>query len=237
MNPESRYEYKYQLSQTLYRSVRNALTGFMRLDGYSLRGKKNRYLVRSLYYDTDDLRAVYEKVHGERNRIKARIRTYTDLWDNAEFASIELKTKFGSQTRKFATRTSMDMLKHYLKTGGWPRKEDPVLEEFERYVRLNHLRPKVLVDYEREAFVPLIESDTRVTFDHLVRFANSSELFPSNAHFRSLERHQVILEIKVREDQPNWLQGIVKKLSLSSAPNSKYVDGIRQTRHDVTFMR
>jgi hypothetical protein len=72
-----RFEAKYKISRYQYYQVKNALAPFMQLDPFSNAAPKNKYLVRSLYFDTADYQAYYEKINGDCNRVKFRIRAYS----------------------------------------------------------------------------------------------------------------------------------------------------------------
>jgi SPX domain protein involved in polyphosphate accumulation len=231
-----RFEYKYPLSSPVYRRLTAALRPYARHDEYSRRNADHRYYVRSLYFDTSDYRAYAEKVTGESNRIKLRIRTYARKAVEAEFVSVELKTREGALVRKFSTHVSLDEYLHFEEHRSWTR-SDPVLIEFERLVRLGDLRPVLLVDYWREAFVARDRADVRVTIDHGVVAAQSAELFPERALFRSSDPLIAVLEIKVADARPDWLEGLVRGFDLQSVPNSKYARGIEQTQNRILVRR
>jgi hypothetical protein len=227
-----RFEYKYHLPPTSHRRLLAALRPWVHRDAYSEKGEEGRYFVRSLYYDTADYRAYTEKLHGERNRIKLRVRTYHTARDDAATVSVELKTRSGSLVRKFATHTPWPCWCAFARTGSW-RSDVPELVEFERRVRLAHQRPVVLVDYWREAFVPKDRSEVRITVDHDLRAAAATELYPERARFRVVGPRCPILEIKTAGDAPDWLDRIVKDFGLKSQPNSKYAQAAEATQNGL----
>ncbi|MFW6229203.1 MAG: VTC domain-containing protein, partial [Alkalispirochaeta sp.] len=92
MNGVSRFERKYLLDLDEYYPLRNRIRAFAESDHYT-RLAGHSYLVRSIYYDTRDYRAWYEKEDGDFGRIKLRIRAYTDRRDACRTVSVEIKTK------------------------------------------------------------------------------------------------------------------------------------------------
>lgn len=231
-----RFELKYRISPWQYNCVKNALQPYMQLDDYTLVSPSDGYLVRSLYFDTFDYKAYHEKMGGDFGRIKIRVRSYTDLESENLPLRVELKTRRGSAMEKFSTFIPAQAFAEFLKTWHWPEsidRNDPVLMEFERLLHLRALRPKILVTYQREGFTSRSREDLRITFDHHVRSASASSLFPQNPFFRDHHRHVTILEIKCRNQRPVWLTEIVKRHNLKVVANSKYTQGIEVVRPDV----
>ena len=134
---------------------------------------------------------------------------------------------------KFATRVAAEECDHFLRHRAWIDQTDPVLNEFRRLVLLRDQRPKLLVDYRREAFLPKDHTPARITFDQAMAYARADTLFPQTAFFRPPSRKWVVLEIKIADALPDWLQGVVRAFGLKAVPNSKYVHGIEQTQHAV----
>lgn len=228
-----RFELKYRLDLSTYQRLRCALRRFARHDHFSEAGRDRRYFVRSLYFDTYDYLAYEEKITGVANRIKLRIRSYWPTRAAARFVTLELKTKTGALVGKLAQRITLDEYDHFLTTRAWPQPLGPVADEFRRLLLLRVQQPRVIVDYDREALVPLDRSDVRITFDHGMRFAAATGLFPTRPFFHAERPQCVVLEIKYRTAQPVWLERLCRQYGLSSAPNSKYARGIEQTQHAI----
>ncbi len=74
----SRFELKYRIHYQDYLKIRNALQVYMKKDDYTKRAAGTGYLVRSLYYDTDEYASYHEKMDGDNERVKLRIRSYSD---------------------------------------------------------------------------------------------------------------------------------------------------------------
>lgn len=74
----SRFELKYRIHYQDYLKIRNALQIYMNRDKYTRAARGRGYLLRSLYYDTDDYASYHEKMDGNNQRIKLRIRSYSE---------------------------------------------------------------------------------------------------------------------------------------------------------------
>ena len=70
-----------------------------------------------------------------------------------------------------------------------------------------------------------------------MRYCRSETLFPENPIYRGQTESPIILEIKTPDDGPNWLQQMVRDLSLKSQPHSKYANAIEQTQVDMWIAR
>jgi len=228
-----RFEYKYHLSLMQYHQVRAAIRPYMRLDNYTRRTQDSRYLVRSLYFDTFDFRAYQEKVNGDRDRTKLRVRTYFRVPRDNPGIRVEMKSRKGIVVEKHSVFVPPASYDHFLAYGSWLQSHDPILIEFERFVRLKDLHPQVLVEYHREGYRALEQDDLRITFDHQVGSAPAKTLFPDHFVFRRHHRGTVILEIKCNKSQPYWLRQIAFAHGLRVAANSKFAQAVQLSRPEM----
>ena len=228
-----RFEYKYRLTHAQYLQVKASIVPSMRLDEYSRAAPQHRYLVRSIYLDTDNFTNYVEKVHGDADRVKLRIRTYSPAPSSTTPLRAEFKARRGIAVEKHSAWISFSDYQTFSKTRHWPALDDPILIEFERYVHLKNLKPKIIVEYLREGFRARDGGNLRITFDHQVRSAHAALLYPHKPFFRAHHPGWIVLEIKCVDNQPDWLQHIVKGFGLRPCTNSKYIQGINVSRHDV----
>jgi hypothetical protein len=220
-----RFEYKYLLPFPKVYQVRNAILPYVELDPFSADTENGKYLVRSLYFDTRYLNFYQEKIDGDNDRIKFRIRTYSQTLDENTVLKAEIKVRKGVLMEKYSTFIQHEDYLEFMQSHQW-ESEDPVLLEFTRYFWMKGLQPQILVEYYREGFRTKDKSEIRITFDHQVSSTASTTLFSPRAIFREHHKHVIILEIKCRKGQPWWLLDIVKKHGLKIASSSKYVKGI-----------
>lgn len=228
-----RFEYKYRLSPFQYHQVRAAIIPYMKPDAYTQTAPRKQYLVRSLYFDSADLKAYQEKVDGDCDRIKLRIRTYAlSLKENPDIR-VEMKARKGMSMEKHGCFISPESYQSFILCKHFPETEDPVLIEFERYTHLKNLVPLIMVEYRREGFAARAQQGLRLTFDHQVKSAHSNSLFPDNPVFRAHQRGTIIFEIKCDKNQPHWLRQLVQNHGLRIMANSKFVQGIEVARPEL----
>lgn len=236
MSAVSRFERKYILNREEYYRIRNVVVPFFERDYYSVQGG-GRYLVRSIYYDTRDYRAWYEKDDGNFGRIKLRLRSYSATREGCELVSVEIKTKSGNSMLKHSSAVSPQEYEQFVTYGAWPDTSDPVVCEFERLSRVRALVPVCLVEYMREGFAARDGSRVRLTFDHNVSSMRASGLFPDAPLLKPHRPKNIILEIKTRGTEPKWLHEMVRSQRLTLWPNSKYWQGIEVIRPNMVTPR
>jgi len=187
-------------------------------------GPDGRYLVRSLYFDDVYDTAYLDKLAGVQLRKKYRIRTYGN---NKEGAVIKAECKFkqDSYIAKTSAAISADGFYRILQ-GSYDflfRENHELLRDF--YTQLTGgLRPKVIVDYDREAYI-VPEGNVRVTFDHSVRSGfNTYDIFSKDLWTMPVfEPNQLVLEVKYDEFIPNKVRNLLKLNALEEIAVSKYV--------------
>ncbi|SDB81141.1 VTC domain-containing protein [Pelagirhabdus alkalitolerans] len=236
MRTVKRFEYKYLISRQQYHQIKNAALIYMDMDKFTLRSEDQKYLVKSLYFDTNDYEAYTDKCYGNYSRIKLRIRSYHENFSNDTPISVELKTRKGLNMTKYSVFVKGRDYLEYIRTGHWPNHNNEVLTEFERLAHLKALRPKTLVRYKREGLQPKDREDFRLTFDHTVESASADRLFPEKPLYKGHDHHKgIILEIKTLDIIPPWLQRIIQQYGLKAMSNSKYGQSIELTRKDVVM--
>lgn len=227
-----RFEHKYRIPALQYYQIRNAMTPHMEPDEFTV--DQGEYLVRSLYFDTDRYQAYHEKINGDFGRIKIRVRSYAATHREDAPLRVELKTRRGAAMEKFSSFVPLSSYQAFMETGHWPEHEDSsVLTEFARLYHLRTLRPKLLIQYQREGLVSRRREDLRITFDHHVESCSATEIFPAHTYFRPHHPETVILEIKCKNDQPVWLSRLVRQHGLKLVASSKYAMGVEISRPDV----
>lgn len=160
-----RHELKYQIGPADYLAIRQRLRPVMELDRQA--GADGRYVVRSIYFDNGDDKALREKIDGIQKREKFRIRYYND---ELSFLMLEKKVKWNSLCMKSTARlTEAECRKILEGDTGWMMGHPSGLVR-ELYCRMGsqQLRPRVLVSYIREPYV-YAAGNVRITFDSQIR--------------------------------------------------------------------
>lgn len=231
----TRFERKYRCTYPQYYTLINALRPYLSRDLYTDRSKANRYLVRSLYYESPDYQIFFEKIGGNANRAKFRIRTYGDSASKTPDIRVEIKIRRANLTQKFGTLIRVEDYQHFSMSRHWNNLDDPVLEEFERMVHLKNLQPKILVEYQREGFFTRDGEEIRITFDHELQTAATRTLFPDQVFWQQPLEPKVVLEIKHQNMLPDWLIKIIKQQGLRIVANSKFAIGVAASCKDLIF--
>lgn len=213
--------------------IRNALTIYMKKDKYTRAAGGKGYLVRSLYFDSDDFTSYHEKMNGNGERLKLRIRSYSTDIGKGMPVKAELKIRQGNLVIKKTTCVTDEEYLEFMRSGHWGKPEDPVLVEFESNYFGKSLKPKVLIEYLREGYESRIDNGLRITFDHKVRSAHSDSLFPGHLFFREHNPSEVILEIKFKDEVPQWVKTLVFENGLKIIANSKFTQGIQAARNEL----
>jgi hypothetical protein len=232
-NTNLRFEKKYRLGFNEYYAIKNSLTPYLNFDPFTKIAPMNKYLVRSLYFDTRDYKTYKEKINGDGDRIKFRIRTYnTQPKDNLGIR-VELKVRKGNLMEKYGAFITLQQYENLLKKRDLHFIDNPVLVEFIRYIYKWDLVPKTIVQYFREGFQSKFQDGIRITFDHNIMCAFSKDLFPENIYWRKHYHSHILMEIKFKENIPVWLNNVIHSYNLKIVPNSKYTNSIDLASQDI----
>lgn len=223
-----RHEKKYLISYPQKELLTQRFSPLLKLDRHTRDGV---YTIRSLYFDDYWDSAYAEKDAGILMRKKYRIRIYNG---NDQAIKLERKKKFGADIFKESaplTREQVELIVtgHYdfLRTSS-----HPLCREFYVECVSHMLRPRVMVDYEREPWV-LDEGTVRLTFDSHVRaIVGSFDLFDSNLpSLPVLAPGKLVFEVKYTEYMPQLVREVLPTSSDEFLAVSKYVLCYEKTRY------
>jgi len=224
----NRFELKYYLHHRQAHQLLRMIEGHVRRDENT--GRDGFYKIVSLYYDSADLEAYWEKMDGEKYRRKVRLRTYGEV---ARHAFIEIKQRLNLSVQKRRCRLPVQTAQQAMRdicAGRVPEADDPVLEEAFLLARRHALRPTLVVSYNRAAYFDLYKRDLRITLDRNVRCRNLAldvARHRLRGRFAIPPTHQ-ILEVKFNEAIPRWLCNCLNRLDLQVVRISKYCAGIER---------
>lgn len=214
-----RHENKYFISQAGYQFLKGRLAAAMELDPHSVR-TGGQYWIRSLYFDDYNQSGLQDKQNGRDIREKFRIRLY-NLDDS--FIRLESKQKHNQLTRKEAAPLSRQQTESILQGDLWFLYDspDPLLRSFYLKGRTRLLRPVVIVDYLREAY---LFEDVRITFDmHLRSGGYRTDLFaPDILGVPIFPDDRLILEVKFDERLPGSVRELLRPVPATRSAISKY---------------
>tara|TARA_R100000789_G_scaffold79229_1_gene74406 strand:+ start:150 stop:908 length:759 start_codon:yes stop_codon:yes gene_type:complete len=228
----SRYEFKYLLDADMREQVENEISNFMRYDGFAHSEMENSYIVRSLYFDDPERTHYYEKIDGQLDRRKYRLRTYVHDDDGQTPIFLEMKGRYNQRVYKRRARIACQELGSFLDPyllGGIPQGQEDTefLETFLYSSLRRRLSPVVLVDYIRRPYVSDYDMNFRVTFDSELRSAATGQLFPdATPPWKLAEPGRTIVEIKFNRRIPAWFHRIVQAYGLRRLSISKFCRGM-----------
>lgn len=215
---QGRFEMKYPLTNIDQVLLRQRLLSTISHDPNA--GENGCYRIDSLYFDNYENKAVFEKTSGVHSRIKWRIRIYNQKTD-----SIHLEKKAKENNQIFKSSCLIKAKEVEIIRNGEVKwlKEDPRPLMRELYIHMTQylIRPRVIVGYDREAFV-YPYGNVRITFDKNIQ---TSIADTNILHMRkvlmvpaSLD-HPHVLEVKYDNYLPEAVRNL---LELSGRPQEAY---------------
>lgn len=181
------------------------------------------YCVTSVYFDDINDNCLYDSCEGHRLREKYRIRIY-----NRSLAVVKLEVKYKRDNRVFkrSEQISINQMKTLLR-GEKLKDEMPSMESpvtlFNLAIAGRGLRPKVIVEYDRTAFV-FEPGNVRITLDRNIRVGSDIESFGNGEEFfcDPLREEDRVLEIKYDEFLPGFIGRILESGNMNQISYSKY---------------
>lgn len=212
-----RHEYKHEISRGDMLVLRSRLAAVMKKDIHAIDGK---YFIRSLYFDTAQDKALKEKINGVNIREKFRIRYYNN---DTSVIHLEKKSKINGLCLKESALLSKEMAQA-IADGEYDlmiKSDEPLIQELYTKIKTQGLRPKTIVDYEREPFV-FPAGNVRVTLDYNIRTGITCTDFLNPDCVTVPAGDAIILEVKWDEFLPDIIRDIVQLPSCRTGNYSKY---------------
>ncbi len=217
----ARHELKYFIHPAEVEALRLQLRKGLKLDSHCRGGRP--YAIRSLYFDDIEDSAYFDKVGGVMHRDKYRIRIYRHS-DQEIF--LERKRKLGDLIQKSSVQITRRLCEQMIAGDprGLYRSNNPLLQDMFVEMRTKLLRPSVIVDYEREAYLHPMEN-VRITFDLKLRSGlHSTDLFnPDIPVISPLDGNVEILEVKYDNFLPGHIGQLLAETKAERSAVSKYV--------------
>ncbi len=218
--PKYRHEFKHRINMGDLISLSGKINIIAAPDEHM---KNGSYFVRSLYFDSFSDKALREKTDGVDKREKFRIRSY-DMDDS--FIRLEKKSKFHGLCSKSSALLSKEQTENII-SGNYSflaDSENELLREF--YIKLcsEQLRPKLIVDYSRKAYV-YPYGNVRITFDYNISSSGNVKGFFSAENGSVPVPEEIIMEVKYDEFLPSLISDIIRAPARQSSSFSKYAAG------------
>jgi len=228
-----RHELKYRLNFQDYILIKARLEAICEKDKNVT--PEGFYTVRSLYFD-DYLNTAYnEKMMGVMDRHKFRIRIYNH---SDQSIQLERKLKSNQYIHKQTSPLTRDEVYDILQ-GRYEfllHSPDNLQRLFYHECMTNLLRPRVVVDYEREPYVSEV-GELRITFDRNIRAGEMGfDIFdPDMPMIEALSPGLVIMEVKYTDILPGMVRKILPAKASEYGAVSKYILCCDLTMHKRYF--
>ncbi|MBE0671822.1 MAG: polyphosphate polymerase domain-containing protein [Anaerolineales bacterium] len=224
-----RHEMKYIINYRDHALIRSRLRNVLSSDANV--EADGSYTVRSLYFDDYNNRAYEDKYAGVLKRAKHRIRIYNY---SDKRISFEKKNKIGQYNNKQTAAMTKEQVDAVVR-GDYSvllSSSSDLLKVFYHECMTNLMRPRVVVDYEREPYV-MAAGDVRITFDKNIRAGvDGFDIFDSKMPvIETLEPGLLVMEVKFTEFLPNIVREILSANAANYTTVSKYVLCCDKTNH------
>ncbi len=215
-----RNEWKYQCHEKTLFTVMERLKGVLPVDDH---GDNGSYVIRSLYFDDPQGTFARDTEIGITKRYKYRIRYYGD---DTGTLKLEKKEKLHGRCHKESCSISTEDFEKicngdYMDVF-WST-DSQVLKEFCMKAVTMCLSPKVIVEYDRTAFVGPIHN-IRITADRNISASGDVESFLQGDYLKTpiLPKDQHVLEVKFDSVLPSTVKRLVSDDRLIQISFSKY---------------
>ena len=214
-----RHELKYYINVADYAQLRSRLRIVSKPDEHA--GTDGGYTIRSLYFDNYNDKVIIDKLSGQSEREKFRLRYYNG---DTSFIRLERKRKANRLCYKESAAMTREQCAALL-AGRYDVLKDPAVPlwmDLYTKVRYQHLRPRSIVDYRREAYA-FRAGNVRVTFDSNIRTSNSVSGFLQPGLCTIPAAGAILMEIKYDGFLPDLIRDVVQIACRSQTEFSKYV--------------
>jgi len=231
----SRFELKYLITERLALQVRQFARQHLVPDPYAVFRPDGSpgYGIYSVYLDNSGLDLMTATVHGHKNRFKLRARYYDENPANPIY--FEIKRRVNDAILKERAKVRRVVARQLL-ISGVPHREDLAepsdSDQYASLRRFCDLRnklaagPKVIVGYDREAWMSADGNSARVTFDRKLTGGPFMGKFSTTSQSDWVTPqviHGVVLELKFTDRFPNWMREMVRVFDLTRTTMAKYV--------------
>jgi len=218
--PSFRHELKFLIAPYQAYVLRQRLRCLLQPDPHA--GPTGRYRITSLYFDDVADSALFDKLAGVGDRQKIRVRIYNG---SPETILLEKKVKRGDGIHKEREQIGLPIYEAMRQGDPAPLLDSDSLLLREVGWLMTHrlLRPKVVVDYVREAYL-YAAGNVRVTFDQDLRSGLTNlDLFNEAPLVPALVDELWIMEVKYDAFLPRPVQDLIQFEGLNRLAASKYV--------------
>ena len=236
----NRYELKYLVTLEQVEDFVKILPQYLEPDHQG--DESGRYNITSLYYNTEDHKAYWDKIEGHKYRRKVRIRTYGGTCVEPEtLCFLEIKQRLNKTLQKKRVYLPYAAAEKLCGEGVVPG-DDLELSDLDKdtlsevhYLQSTlQLQPACVVSYDRMAFEGSeYDAGLRITVDTNLKGRTHDLTLLSTGHAHSqffIPPTWCVLEIKVNYRIPYWLTQMIGKYRFNLRRVSKYCAALEQSK-------
>ena len=216
-----RHELKYRLNYQDYTLLKMRLEALLEKDKNI--NADGFYTIRSLYFDDLWNSAYAEKMMGVKDRQKFRIRIYNQ---SSDVIRLERKIKSNQYISKETALLTRDETLQIL-AGNYDfllKSDDNLKKLFYYEAKSRILRPRVMVEYDREPYV-LEAGDLRIAFDKNIRAGELGfDIFDAKMPmFETMDPGLIIMEVKFTNFIPELIRKMLPAKAADFSAFSKFI--------------
>lgn len=215
-----RVEDKFSCNDLELFLLQKRLNVIMKSDSNQL--NEQGYTITSVYFDDMNDSHLKDTIDGNKQREKYRIRIYNGSLDTIK---LEIKYKKYNRVLKKSVRITEEQMKSLLAGKCIPQEQmslDNTITIFNMAIKERQLKPKVIVEYERKAFV-FEPGNVRITLDRNLRGSFQCDRFGENTLFcQRVKEFRNVLEVKYDEVLPGFIAQTIEVGNLQQTSFSKY---------------
>lgn len=218
---KGRNEFKYYITKSDALLLKNRLKHVLSKDLHT--DEDGAYLVRSVYFENFNNKALQQKLDGLFKRDKYRIRLY-----NHDTTHINLEKKSKQNNICFKEKCTVTAEEYEkIRCGDieWMADDSrELIRELYLQMTIFQMRPINIVEYKREVFI-YAPGNVRITLDSELKTSvrNNDLLNPEVLMINANDPGFVILEVKYDEYLPDIIKGLVQIGNRRQQALSKYV--------------
>lgn len=218
MDINYRHEWKHEINKMQMMAIKSRISTVAKVDSHTIDGK---YMIRSLYFDNLNDKALREKVDGVNRREKFRIRYYNG---DTSLIHLEKKSKINGLGTKYSAVLTREQAENIVNGDMvWMMDSDnSLIQELYCKMRYQGMKPMTIVDYTREPFI-YAPGNVRVTFDYDIRTGiECTDFLNTECVMIPAGDAPIILEVKWDAYLPSVIKDLIQEPGVRVGSFSKY---------------
>ena len=212
-----RVEKKYMISEDKLSEMLERMKDIVREDEYGLS------TISNIYYDTPNSDLIVRSLEKPAYKEKLRLRVYGNEVNDDTKAFIEIKKKYDGVVYKRRIQHPLGDAVKYLNHRQELNDDSQIKKEIDYFLNFYNVIPKMMIAYDRVAYVGIQDSSLRMTVDRNIRYRTRDLNLKEGSRGKEiLPKGYVLIELKVPGAYPIEISRILDELGIYSTSYSKY---------------